>query len=116
MKLPEALKIEEEAFKKRQDIRIRKAKDYANEEDCLQNFKKIAQLCRALDIDVTRPSGVAIKDALLKMDRLCNLIFRKGIINPENESVEDTINDLQNYIDLFRECLKEEQNAQSNKG
>ena len=108
MKSEYALKRMRERFEKRLAIRIKKAKDYANEADCLQNFKKVAQLLKLLDVSPHTPHGVAMTYALLKIDRLCNLVFRQKNTNPENESVEDTIEDLQNYLDLFTECLEEQ--------
>ena len=108
MKLDKALKIQEEEFKECIKLRISKAKDYASDEDCLQNFKKIATLCKILSIDITRPCGVAMQDALLKIDRLCNLIFRKKIKDPINEPLRDSFRDLKNYLSLAEECLIEE--------
>lgn len=108
MKLEEAIKIEQEAFARRLELRKRKGEDYANTEDCLQNFKKVAKLLSTLDIDISKSYGVALIYAMLKIDRMCNLIFRKKKLDPTNEAVADTIDDLQNYIDLFRECLTDD--------
>lgn len=108
MKLKKALEIEDKSYKKRRSIRIKKGKDYAKEEDCLQNFKKVARIAKILEIDVTKSYGVAMFYKILKIDRLCNLVFRKKEINPENESLIDNIDDELNYTELFRETLIEE--------
>jgi len=111
MNLNTALKIEREAFARRMDLRLKKGEDYANDTDCLQNFKKVAILLSTLDIDTSKSYGVALIYAMLKVDRLCNLIFRQKTDKPKNEAISDTIDDLQNYIDLFRESLKEDYDA-----
>lgn len=106
MRLEEALEIEKRGFEKRNKIRKSKAKDYATD-DVLSNFKRVSQLIGILGVDASTPHGIAMVYALLKIDRLCNLVFRK-VSKPENESLEDTINDLKNYIDLLHENLIEE--------
>ncbi len=108
MDLNTALRIEKEAFGRRIELRKKKGDDYANTKDCLQNFKKVAVLLDTLSIDTSKSYGVALIYAMLKIDRLCNLIFRQKTDKPKNEAISDTIDDLQNYIDLFRECLADE--------
>jgi len=107
MNIREAIRIMDENFEKRKKIRIEKDKDYADVGDCLKNFKSVAKLIEILNIDLSKSYGVAMAYSILKIDRICNLLFNK-VSNPINESIEDSINDLQNYLDLFRECLIDE--------
>lgn len=105
MELQRALKLAEESHRRRIEIRKKKAQDYAGDTDALQNFKKVALLLGALDIDISKSYGVALVYAVLKIDRICNLVFRQNTKNPANESLTDSIDDLTNYIQLFSECL-----------
>ncbi len=75
-----------------------KSHDYATE-DVLSNFKRMAEVCKMFKVDVTKPEGCAMFLVLLKLDRICNLVF--GDIKPENESVIDSEDDCHNYLDLF---------------
>ena len=113
MRLIDALKLQDDNYQKRKQIRIYKGQDYANNDDCLQNFKKMSQILSILNIDITKSYGICLIYAVLKIDRLCNLIFRKKTFDPQNESIEDTLNDLQNYIDKTRECLIDEKIRQT---
>jgi hypothetical protein len=108
MTIDKAIDLMKKSFDKRLQIRIKKGKDYAGDQDCLQNFKKVALLLKILEIDPTTSYGVAMLYSVLKLDRLCNLVFRKKVKNPQNEPIEDSIDDLLNYIDLFRECLQDD--------
>jgi len=108
MKLEKALEIEKKDFKQRLEIRKKKGHDYASREDCLTNFKKRSQILSILKVDTSKAYGVAINDIVLKIQRLCNLLFpepRKA----SNEALRDTIAyDLPNYIDLLKEILIDE--------
>lgn len=109
MELKEAIKMEKVDFIERLKLRKAKGHDYASEEDCLVNFKNMAELLRILGIweDAT-PSKVALFYILLKLDRTCNLLYRRKT-KPKNESVRDTVAmDMPNYIDLFKENLIDE--------
>lgn len=99
MKEEEYLEILENSIKRRREIHSKKTKDYATK-DVLSNFKRVAKLMEILEIDTTVPHGVACMYILLKMDRFCNLVFRQKV-EPKNESVEDTIDDWKNYLDLM---------------
>lgn len=103
MKIEEARKYQKKSFDDRWKIRESKSHDYATE-DILSNFKRRALLFDILEIDITTPHGVALGDAVLKVDRICNLLFRRKD-KPKHESVKDSIIDLKNYIDLAEECL-----------
>ena len=106
MELKQAYKIREKSFKRRWKIRETKAHDYATE-DILSNFKRVSLLLEILGVDTNSPDGVAIVYIILKLDRLCNLLYRR-IGTPENESLQDTIDDLLNYVELLEEVLIDE--------
>ena len=103
MKLKDALKHQRKSFELRMAIRHKKALDYSSEDECLGNFKRVAELCKIFRVDPTKSYGIAFIYRLLKMDREANLIF--GDKEPQNESILDSILDDKNYIDLFEECL-----------
>jgi hypothetical protein len=94
------------SFAKRFTIFDSKAHDYATE-DCLSNFKRMARLCTELNVDVRKPEGVALFYNVMKLYRLAILIHKET--SPKNESLDDNINDLQNYIDLLRGLLYEKE-------
>jgi len=105
MEIEEALKRRRECFNKRLEIRMKKAHDYAVEANIHRNFETMAKLLELLNVDVTTPEGTCIFYILLKIDRLCNIFFRKNG-KVENETLEDTVAiDLPNYIDLLDEIL-----------
>jgi len=81
-----------------------KSHDYATG-DVLSNFKRLAEAAGAIDIDVATPHGYALFMVLLKLDRLNNLM--KNHKAPKNESIEDTVIDAQNYLDLAEACYRE---------
>jgi len=95
----------QQSLKRRLELVKRKSADYADE-DILSNFKRMAKVIETLRIDPTRPHGVALIYILLKLDRLCNLLSKNT--QPQNESIQDTIDDLKNYLDLLEACLVEE--------
>jgi len=55
---------------------------------------------------VDKPYLVALTYMLLKIDRIRNLLA-KGV-EPRNEPLRDSIDDLKNYLDLFEACLVDE--------
>ncbi len=88
----------------RNAIHIAKNHDYANEDEALGNFKRVAKVLDALGIIPNcTPDYVALIYAILKIDRFVNLKTHSK--SPANEAIEDTINDLKNYIDLFHACF-----------
>lgn len=93
-----------ESLKRRLELARRKGADYATK-DVLSNFKRMAQVIGILRVDPAKPHGVALVYALLKIDRLCNLLSKN--VKPQNESLRDTIDDLKNYVDLLEACLME---------
>lgn len=89
-----------ETFERRMALSKKKAEDYATDGDTLHNFKAQAMLTDM------KPSQCAAQLVVTKAVRLGNLIFSdKG---PANESIEDTILDMQNYLDLMLACREEE--------
>ena len=107
MDLKKALEIEREDFGERMEIRIKKGRDYATD-DVLSNFKRMAKLMEILSVDITKPTGTALYNIVHKIDRLCNILNRKNG-EVKNESIKDTILDMQNYIDLLKEILIEQE-------
>ncbi len=81
-----------------------KAHDYAGE-DVLKNFKQMHQLASLLEIDLNKVEGIHMFYILLKVQRLCNLLFSNKVA--KNESIEDTLIDLRNYTDLLNCTLHE---------
>jgi len=99
-----------EDFDKRLEVIIRKNKDYATE-DALSNFKRRAEIFRVLRLDkiITTPTGVALADTILKIDRIINLLI-KGT-EAQNEPLEESFGDFENYGGLahanYEETKKE---------
>lgn len=96
----EYIKIIESSWKRRREIHTKKTHDYATE-DVLSNFKRVSEIIKILGVDPTTPHGMACVYIILKMDRFCNLTFRKSNDLPKNEAVEDTLDDWKNYLDLL---------------
>ena len=89
----------------------KKANDYAREADVLSNFKRISGIASILGIGITSPRGYAVFMILLKLDRICNLLFSNK--TPSNESVADSIQDLIGYANLLLALILEESDASS---
>lgn len=83
----------------------KKGSDYAGT-DVLLNFKQMHSMMSLLKVDMNKIEGIHMFYILLKIQRLCNLIFNDKI--PNNESLNDNLSDLENYIKLMR-CTIEEQ-------
>jgi hypothetical protein len=81
-----------------------KGHDYAGE-DILKNFKQLNAACELFEIDVSKIEGVHMFYILIKIQRICNLLFsgKQG----KNESIQDTLIDLRNYVDLLNCTLTE---------
>jgi len=101
----EQVKLLEKWYEEKLEISEAKGHDYAGE-DMLDNFKRVSFMCAILKVNVTQPEGIAIIYSLLKLDRLCNLLFSNR--KPSNESIDDTVMDLGLYIDLLRMILAEQ--------
>lgn len=64
-----------------------------------------------LEVDMSKVEGVHMFYILLKVQRLCNLLFSNKVA--KNESVSDTLIDLRNYTDLLNCTLQEKQTSSS---
>ena len=104
MKQPQQLKIIDSVNKKRIDLIKSKGHDYSGV-DVLKNFKQMNELINLLEIDMTRIEGVHMFYVLLKIQRICNLIFSNK--DAKNESLQDSLIDLLNYTDLLNCTLEE---------
>ena len=78
---------------------LAKNKDYSEETDAHKNFRRVAELCATLNVDVSTPEGVAEFMILWKIHRLFKL--KNEGKEPENESLFDNDVDIQNYLDLL---------------
>jgi hypothetical protein len=94
----------ENIHKARQAINKKKAHDYADV-DVLSNFKRVSLAASALKIDVAKPWGYALFMVLMKIDRYNNLLSAGK--KPKNESIDDTIIDAHNYLDLSHAAYKD---------
>ena len=103
--LEEALKRVLANAESRIELRRKKTHDYASEGDWLGNFRRVSTILGTLNVKPDTMWGVAVIYIVLKLDRLCNLIFNAK--TPENESISDTLDDLRNYVDLLEDCLIE---------
>jgi hypothetical protein len=88
------------------DTLTRKAHDYATDDDVLSNFKRISKICDLMCIDARTKEGYAILMVILKIDRLCNLLFRRDG-TAENEPVDDSFRDAAGYLVLARSIVNE---------
>lgn len=91
------------------DTLTSKAHDYASDSDVLKNFRTIGLLIRVLGINANTDIGYAFIMLLVKIQRLCNLIF-SGVI-PSNESIEDSFRDLLGYTMLIYAIYIEDKDA-----
>jgi len=83
----------------RQKMFKMKSADYATDQDMLSNFKRVGDAAQILRVEeLPHYLKYPFYMILNKLDRWINLIISAR--KPENESVNDTIMDLQNYIDL----------------
>jgi len=102
----EMLEYQRGSNEKRYDIRLKKGHDYATK-NWLSNFERVAEYMELFEIDITQSHGIALFHLIHKLDRLCNLVYRRSE-TPENESLQDTILDAKNYLDLMEECMMKE--------
>lgn len=108
MKQEEQLKFIEEINSKGIELLKSKGYDYAGL-DVLKNFKQMDQLTKLLEVDMTSIEGIHMFYIVLKIQRLCNLLFSGK--TAKNESIADTLIDLRNYTDLLNCTLKEKQDG-----
>ena len=107
------IKIVEQTCNSMVELLKKKGDDYSTTEDFLSNFKKSSELCSILRIDSNTPEGAAAFFIVHKLLRLCNLLSKKK--TPENESVEDTINDLIGYSLCLKGLLRDKKELEEEK-
>lgn len=105
MKQEDQLKFVEGLNEKGLELLKSKGYDYASDGDVLKNFKEMHQLIKLLGVDMNKVEGVNMFYILLKIQRLCNLLFSGKVA--KNESIQDTLIDLRNYTDLLNCTLEE---------
>lgn len=85
----------------------KKRSDYSNDTDILKNFKEVSEICRLLNIDSRTQYGTHLFYIVLKLQRLCNLLSTgKEVMN---ESIEDNLLDMINYIFLLQCGIKDKE-------
>ena len=104
MKQSEQLALVQQINDKGIELMKSKGHDYAGV-DVLKNFKQMHQMCVLLEIDMSKVEGIHMFYVLLKIQRLCNLLFSNKVA--KNESIQDTLIDLRNYVDLLNCTLQE---------
>ena len=97
-------------FDERQRIMFDRNEEYAQEEDALINFKRVAAICEILRVDVTHPEDCALFFRIVKMDRQRNL-WLSGV-RADNEKLKDARRDDPNYFDI-EDALIEEAHGRS---
>lgn len=105
MKLEDFLDGVNKRHASRVEVYKKKSNDYATE-DVLSNFKRVGGVIEAMRINKLPPRlCYCFTCMILKMDRWINLLISSKV--PVNESVDDTVTDLHNYIDLTDAVSKE---------
>lgn len=85
-------------FEKRMELSAKKSADYATA-DVLSNFDRVGSVIDILRVrQLPGPLCYCFTMVIQKLDRWINLLLEGR--EPSCESIEDTILDLQNYIDL----------------
>jgi len=91
------------------DIKLLRSKghDYNPDQDrdITHNFNAIATAVKAIGIDCTKPHGAADFFVIHKMVRKWALLNNNK--TPENESLDDTLQDQRNYTNLSEACLRD---------
>ena len=80
----------------------KKNKDYAKEEDAFANFR----LSEMVGVGPERANLVRVAD---KLARISNLLDKSNDVS--DESVEDTINDVINYMAILKSMIKHKKDA-----
>lgn len=86
MNLKDFLAMSDGDYRRQMRIYIERNKDYASEEDCLQNDEVMAELCKLLRIDTTTPVGVNW------------FRFLDKIVRDRNKPKQDNLDDAMNYM------------------
>lgn len=98
MNYSEEKSLSEEFFKNCSELLIKKANDYAKDEDVFSNFKKIAQ---TVEIPAEKTFLVFMA---VKIARVMELIKKEAKVD---ESISDSLQDIANYACLMSLYLKE---------
>jgi hypothetical protein len=104
MNKTEQFEILKDVDAKSNALLLGKAQDYATD-DVLSNFKRLSSSINSIGIKINTPEGYALFMALMKIDRINNLISNGK--EPSNESIEDSFVDGINYLKLAYLCIKE---------
>ena len=99
MKLLKLIKSIECVNRAKRLICVKKNKDYSRDDNAHKNFEELAAICKLMKVDVSAPLGCMEFLILFKLRRLFKL-KRAGTI-PENESLFDTVVDIEVYQDLY---------------
>jgi len=99
METKELTKIFEDTFKDCLETMLKKNHDYSKGTNALRNFELVEYLKIA-----ESPQGVLVRLSD-KFMRICNLWNTKAEV--KDESIEDTINDMINYLVIFKATWKE---------
>ena len=114
MERKKACEILRKLFKSRMNLMEKKNEDYTGdvgEDNFLDGFDSMSELCRILRVDVSDPAGVAVFLILLKLLRFSRLYWSG--FKPNFDSIQDVLIDLSNYSDLLN--LIEERRKESSK-
>lgn len=100
MKIDEYLKLADRIYKECRELSVNKGHDYSLEEDTLRNLKA----CEKLGISPAE-TGIIIRlmDKIMRMDNFS----KSGILKVKDESIEDTVKDAHNYVNLWYAVVKE---------
>ena len=100
MKTPELIALFETTFKNCLDVMLKKNHDYSKGDSALRNFELVQHL------QVATPSQGVLVRLSDKFMRICNLYNTPGQVL--DESVDDTISDMINYLVILKATLKQE--------
>ena len=102
----ELFRIFDETVKACRDILEKKNHDYGGaQNDALKTFRSVQSP------NLSPPKGICVRISD-KLSRVASFID-KGVLRVDDESVEDTINDLINYAILLKACIWEEKSLVS---
>jgi hypothetical protein len=104
------------ANQRQTQLLFQRGADYASNSDILGNFKRVAEICAILNVDIGSPLGCSVYMMVHKLDRLCNMHF--GEERPptltwyDDKGNEmflscDSLDDLRNYTILAEAIIRE---------
>jgi len=107
MKISDFLQMVENDNTKLIDTLSRKGDDYADDKNALSCLETVSALCDLLNIDAKTSYGVAMVLEIVKIVRMCNLMFEER--TPKNDSLADSFADAHGYLHLAKACFASEQ-------